>query len=105
MTITAAAPLAASKRPVASISPLGSSEKTLETDSRSALLAFVSGSRASAWAMLANATALKITETANQITIRRTGTGTTACSKWSMALSSPVRSRPIAASAWKPRLR
>ena len=105
MTITAAAPLAGSNFPAASIRPLVSTEITLAIEPRSASEASVSGPSASACATLAIATALKSTETANQIKMRRTGTAGTACSKCSIAASSPVRSLPSAASAWNARLR
>ena len=105
MTITAAAPLAGSNFPAASSSRSVLTDTTAETEPLSASLASLSASGASARATLAIATALRITETANQITIRRTGTGATACSKCSIAASSPARSRPTAASAWNARLR
>ena len=105
MTITAAAPLAGSNLPAASIRPFVSTEITLATEPRSASEAFRSGSSASALARLAIAIALKSTETANQMKMRRTGTVGTACSKCSIAASSPIRSMPSAASAWKARLR
>ena len=73
ITITAAAPLAASNLPSASMIPLPSTEKTLATELRSTLLASVSGSGASARATLAIPTAAKTTETVNQMTIFCTG--------------------------------
>ena len=105
MTITAAAPLAGSNLSAASMSPFVSTEMTLAIEPRSAEEASVSGSGASAFATLAIAIALKITETANQTKRRRTGTAGSACSKWSIADSSPMRSMPTAASAWNARLR
>ena len=105
MTITAARPLATSNFSVASISPLVSTEMMLSIEPRSASEARVSGAGASAVATFEIAIALNTTETANHTKMRRTGTDGTACSKWSIALSSPARSMPRAASAWNARLR
>ena len=95
MTITAAAPLAGSNLPAASIRPLVSTEMMLAIEPRSAAEALVSGSGGERLGDVGDRDRAEQRPTPR--TRRRCGgpgPPARACSKWSIAASSPIRSMP-----------